>query len=114
MIKVKVLGKSYGLKFGYGALRNVCQHYGYNKVSGYDKLVKELKLDKMDDPSFEQLDFIGNLIISGIKSHTPDVQVNSDDVITSVLKSDIDISIVMREFSSSLPNNKVEPKKGGK
>jgi hypothetical protein len=113
-MQVNISGKKYKLKFGYGALRNVCQHYGYDKVSGYDKLVKDLKLDKMDDPSFEQLDFIGNLIISGIKSHTPDVEVNSDDVIDGVLKSEIDISLVMKEFSNSLPTQNVQPKKGGK
>lgn len=113
-MRVKVLGKSYSLKFGYGALKGVCLHYGYDKVSGIDKLIKDFNLNKMKDPSFEQMDFIGTYIVYGIKCANPDVDINSDDVIDGVLKSEIDMSLVMREISNSLPGNKVEPKKGGK
>ena len=66
----EILGKKYELRFGYGALKDICQAYGHDKVSGFDSIVKELKLlGKIEEPDFDQLDFFGRLVISGIKKY---------------------------------------------
>lgn len=112
---VEVNGQKHSVKFGYGALRNICKIYGYEKVSGYDKIVKKLKLDKMEDPSFDQLDFIGNLILSGILNANKLAEVTTEDVLDAVMQKEIDTAEVMKEFAESLPKqDKVQPKKGGK
>lgn len=110
---VEVNNQKYQLKFGYGALRNICKMYGYEKVSGYDKLVKKLKLDKMTDPSFEQLDFVGDLILAAITNVTPQVEITSADVLDSVMSGKIDTGEVMQVFADSLPKQNNQPQKKG-
>ena len=111
---IEVNNTKYKVRFGYGALRRVCEIYKHDKVSGIDKIIKKLKLDKMgSDPSFEQLDFIGNLVISGVKNVDDSVDFSVDDVMDAVMIGKVDIMEIMKAFTDSLPKNNVKPKKGG-
>jgi hypothetical protein len=114
-MNIVVAGKRYPMKFGYGCLRKVCEYYGYNKVSGFDKLIKKLKLDKVDDPNFEQLDFIGNLILAAIENLKPKAPPEVDDIIDVLLCNPNLIGQVFEEFQKSLPKaNDVNPDTRGK
>ncbi|XRE42214.1 hypothetical protein ACIVBQ_000418 [Tenacibaculum discolor] len=111
---IEVNNTKYKARFGYGAIRRICKEYGYDKPSAIDKVIKKLKLDKMgEDPSFEQLDFIGYLVISGVKNVDDSVDFSSDDVMDSIIQGKVDVMEIMKSFSDSLPKNNVNPKKGG-
>ena len=109
-MQLKINGKNYKVKFGYGAYRRVCEHYKLTKVSGFNSLIKKFKLDKMEDPSFEQMDFIGNLVIAGITTADENAVVSSDDVIDVLWQDGKLLAEVMETFSKSMPQNTPEPK----
>ena len=99
----EILGKKYELRFGYGVLKDICQAYGHDKVSGFDSIVKELKLDKMTDPSFDQMDFFGRLVISGIKNVDKKTDLTSDDVLDAIFTGGLNILEIFEAFKDSLP-----------
>ncbi|WP_435263456.1 hypothetical protein [Tenacibaculum sp. nBUS_03] len=103
---VEIGKQKHELKFGYGALRMICEEYGYEKVSGFDALIKKLKLDKMKDPTFEQLDFVGRLVVAGIHSVDKKSSVTSDEVLDAVFSSELGISGILSELQKSLPKQK--------
>lgn len=102
--------KKYKVKFGYGAYRLVCEHYGLKKVSGFNDLIKRFKLDKMENPEFEQLGFIGNLAVAGIKNADENATVTSDDVIDVLWQDAKLLAELIEAFSASMPQNTPEPK----
>jgi hypothetical protein len=101
--------KNYKIKFGYGAYRRVCEHYKLTKVSGFNDLIKKFKLDKMENPDFKQLDFIGQLVVAGINCADETAKINSDDVIDVLWKDSKLFTEVMDAFSKSMPQNTPEP-----
>lgn len=99
----EILGKKYELKFGYGALKDICQAYGHDKVSGFDSIVKELKLDKMAEPNFDQLDFFGRLVISGIKNVDKKTDLTPDEVFDAFFFGELNLLKIFEAFKDSLP-----------
>ena len=100
---IQVNKKKYELKFGYGALRNICEAYGYDKVSGINSIIKNLELDKINDPTFEQMEFIGQFVIAGVKSVDEKTSLSSDDVLDAVVSGALDFGEILEEFAKSLP-----------
>lgn len=112
---ITVGGKRYQMKFGYGCLREICRKYGFQKTSGFDKLIKKLKLDKIEDPTFEQLDFIGNLVVAAIENENSEAVVCADDVMDVLLCDPKMITTIFDQFQNSLPQiDQVNPSKRGK
>ena len=109
-MQITIHKKNYKVQFGYGAYRRVCEHYKLTKVSGFNTLVKRFKLDKMTDPSFEQLGFVGNLVVAGVQCAEEAAAVKSDDVIDVLWKDPRLFAQVMEEFSASMPKETPEPK----
>jgi hypothetical protein len=113
-MQLKINKKNYAVKFGYGAYRRVCEHYGLKKVSGFNDLIKRFKLDKMDDPTFAQMDFIGNLVVAGVHCADEMAAVNSDDVIDVLWVEPELLAKVMESFTDSMPKASPEPQEKGK
>lgn len=112
-MNIEVNGKKHEVKFGFGSSRKVVEKYGYNKMSDFDKIIKKLKLDKLkDEPNFEQLEFIGRLVVSGIENANKTAEVSTDDVIDVLISSVDKISEVFTEFQNSLPQNTNPEKRG--
>ncbi len=107
--------KKYKLKFGYGCLRRICEGYGYQKISGFDSLIKKLKLDTMEDPNFEQLDFVGNLVLAAIHNVDDSVDLPIEDVVDVLFCNMDKVTEVFAEFQKSLPReNTTNPESRGK
>jgi hypothetical protein len=113
-MNITINSKKYVVKFGYGAYRQVCEHYGETKVTGFNDLVKRFKLDKMSDPSFEQLGFIGNLVLAGISTLSDSDAITSDDVVDVLWKDAALMSKILEEFVKSMPQDSPQPKPRGR
>ena len=111
-MKIKINATSYSVKFGYGSYRRICEFYGLTKVSGFNDLVKRFKLEKMQDPQFDQMGFIGNLVVAGIQNANPEEElvITSDDVVDVLWQDAKLLTQVMEEFSKSIPKETPEPK----
>ena len=110
-MKIEVNKKSYPVKFGYGAIRRVVQFYGYKGPADYDKLVKKFKLDKIENPTFEQLGFFGELFKAAIENADDKVDLNfsTDDLIESIMQAPGVMQDLMSEFQSSQVQPEVNP-----
>lgn len=113
-MKITINKKNYTVKFGYGAIRRIVELYGYKKPSDFDKIIKKYKLDDLSDPTFEQIDFMGNLLRCGILNAHPKFNLSVDDVL-DVLMSDATLQDQMlKEFAESQIQNEVNPENRGK
>lgn len=119
-MKLTINSKNYQVKFGFGATRRIVEFYGYKNPSDYAKLVKKFKLDKLDNPSFAQLGFLGELFKSAVlNAHADDVNVNedsfnSDDVMDAVMINPDTLSALILEFQNSQVQTDVNPDNRGK
>lgn len=98
---IKINNKDRKVRFGFGATRRIVQHYGYKKPSDYAKLVKKFKLDNLEDPSFEQLSFLGELFKAGILNGGGKDDFSSDDVLDVITKNPSLIQKLIAEFQES-------------
>lgn len=106
---VKVNGKKYQLKFGFGAIRIICEKHGYTKISGFDELLKKYNLGEMEDPTFEQLGFIGDIVVAGIKNVDKKAELTSDDVLDSLMATPEKFTEIFNLFAKSLPQQNAKP-----
>lgn len=113
-MQLKINKKNHQIKFGYGAYRRVCEYYGLKKVSGFNDLITRFELDKMEDPSFAQMEFIGNLVVAGVQCADDSAAVNSDDVIDALWVAPELLAKVMEAFAESMPKASPAPKAKGK
>ncbi|CAL2077772.1 hypothetical protein [Tenacibaculum sp. 190524A02b] len=102
-MRVSVLGVEYQVKFGFKCLRLLCESYGYKTLGGIDELMRKHNFSSLQDPTFEQLDFIGNLILAGIRSVDEGCSLTSDNILDEVLKGGIDTIGVLNLLLESFP-----------
>lgn len=113
-MKITINKKKYNVKFGYGAIRKIVELYGYKKPSDFDKIIKKYNLEDLSDPSFEQIDFLGNLLRCGILNAHPNFDLPVDDIL-DVLMSDATMQEEMlKEFADSQIQQKPNPETRGK
>lgn len=103
-VKVKIGKKAYTLKFGYGVLRRLAQHYNQKTFSEFGAYIDGLNLTS-NDIGFDALNFIGELVVSAASySVKSDVPFDSDDVIQEfVLENGVtdDLTKVIEAFFNS-------------
>lgn len=100
-MQIQINNKQYSVKFGFGATRRIVELYGYKKPSDYEKLVKKFKLDKIEDPSFDQLSFLGNLFKSAVLNAGEPDDFTADDLMDSVMQNPKIMELLINEFSNS-------------
>jgi len=111
-MKITIEKKEYQLKFGYKVYRKVCQHYGEKTVAGFEKLIKRFGLSnvKLKDPSFDSLNFIGNLVLFAIVLEpNEELTIDSDNVVDVLWKNSSLLEQVMQEFQQSMPTQNAAP-----
>jgi hypothetical protein len=112
---IEINNKKYKVKFGFGATRRIVEFYGYKKPSDYEKLVKKFKLDKIEDPSFEQLSFLGELFKAGVLNAGEPDDFSSDDLMDAVMQNPKVMEDLIGEFQKSqIQNDVVNPRDRGK
>ena len=113
-MKVRIKNKLYGVKFGFGCYRRVCEAYGKNKISDFDKLLADHDIENMDDPTFKQQEFISCFIISAIKNDksNKEIDFDSDDLFDEIIENPSFIEDVFKDFQKSqVPQTPVAEKK---
>lgn len=115
-MQLTIKGKIYQLKFGIGATRPVVVHYGYNKPSDYKKIVEDLGIKEMKEPSFEQLDFLALLVLSAIQSAMKPsiVELTQEDVLEHICEHPEEFEKLVVEFKQSQVQPEANPKSRGK
>ena len=111
---IKINNKDYQVKFGVGSTRRVVEHYGYNKPSDYEKLVKKYKLDKLEDPTFEQLDFMAMLFKSAVLNAGEKDDFSTDDVLDAITRDPSLMNDLISEFQTSQVPAQANPSTRGK
>lgn len=112
MTTITIEGKKYNVKFGYGAFKILCKLWNETKISALDKHLAKLQF--ADDPTIEQLDITGQLVLAGILNANSKASVTADDVVTALM-FDVDVmQKIMTEFQSSMPKPDINPESRGK
>ena len=114
MLKVKIVNKHYTLKFGYGVFRGLSKVYKLNSFSELGKHIDGLEFGKTEDLSFDQVDFIGNLVLCAVKNSDEgsDTSFSLDDVINNVVfKTPEKLADILAAFTESFPKDKSQRKK---
>lgn len=104
-LKLKIGSKSYALKFGYGSYKLLSQFYGLTTYSQLGELITKLDFGSVDkDINFEQIDFIGNLVLAAIRSEE-EIDFSADDIVDELLKEPKTIEKVLTAFTDSFPKD---------
>ncbi|TVZ55598.1 hypothetical protein OD91_0853 [Lutibacter sp. Hel_I_33_5] len=106
-------GKKYPVKFGFGATRRIVEFYDYSKPSDFGKLVKKYKLDKLEDPSFEQYSFLGQFFKCAVLNAGAEDDFSVEDVLDTVMKTPNAMENLIAEFTKSQIKEPVNPESRG-
>ena len=114
---IKIEGKAYPIKFGYGAFRLMGKQWGCKGIN--DTMARLSTLDGIDENlTFEQEDIIADMIIAGISCGNPDaVELPSQNqVLEAVLLHPEVLAEVTTNLMASFPTRgNVQPaNKAGK
>lgn len=100
---LSINNKDYKLKFGYRASRIFSDQY---KIKGLGALgsfiAKQLDFKEGDDLSFQQLDCLGDLVLSGLKAANHEIDLLRDDVVEYLLQNMDQMSVILEQFTNSL------------
>jgi hypothetical protein len=107
---IKIGRKSYKLKFGYGVNRRLSKVYELTSYSALGDYIQSLKFGG-DDLTFDQIDFLGNLVLAAIAYELgEDPNHTKDEVVDVLLANPETLANIMEAYMASFP--KVEPTKG--
>jgi len=109
---IKLGTKTYKLKFGYGVNRRLADVYSIPSYSGLGDFIASLNFsDQATDLTFDQLNFLGNLVHAAIayqEGETPELTV--DEIVDAVLQQPDKLTNVMLAFADSFPKETSEGK----
>lgn len=111
-MKLKVNNKNYSIKFGYGAIKLLCKKWGVKTMSGLDPHLKKLNFKEGEEPGFEQLDLLGDLVAAGIVNANKKAVIDRDDVVTALMQDLNKMAPIIELFAESMPQE-VNPEKRG-
>lgn len=113
LVTVKIVSKTYKLKFGYGVLRRLSEHYNVATFEDLGDYIDGLKLSE-GKLSFDGLNFISQLIIAAIEYQEDTyLGLNPDIIIDEVVFKDQDkVAEIITAFFNSFP--KANEGKAGK
>ena len=115
--QINIEGKTYPIKFGYGAFRIMGKKWG---CKGINETMQHLSvLDNMgEDLTFEQEDVISDMILAGIEFANPEAEIpHQNQIMDALLKDMTVLTSVTNDLVNSLPqqSGNVKPaKKAGK
>lgn len=119
MDSINIAGKNYPLKFGYGAFRTLGLYWKQKGIQGVIKVFEATFKDMGEDPDFDALEKISDLVNAGISNAGGD-HINSDDVLDELVFNDSGkLQLVVNAFMRSIPGvengkKKVSQKKRSK
>lgn len=113
-LKVTINNKHHNLKFGYGVFRRLGNYYNVAGLEGLGKYMSQLDFGKSaNDLTFDQLDFLGNLILTAAEYGSKDpLKLDLDQVVDQVVLATPEMLVdILQAFSDSFPKaqGKVQP-----
>lgn len=111
-LQVTISKKAYKLKFGYGVFRRLGDYYQVNGFQGLAQYVDQLEFGKVEnDLTFQQLDFLGNLIVAAAEyGSVKPLKLDLDQVIDNVVLGTPDmLGDILTAFSESFPKVQGKP-----
>ena len=102
---------SYPVKFGYGALKILGKTWGCSNLQEVFSRLGKLGDLGQGKLSFEGMDILGHITLSGIRSQTTTVDITVDDVVEALMHAPDVMAQIMQEFAASLPNQEPAKKK---
>ena len=110
-IPLKINEKEYPVKFGFGANRILGEMWKINTYSGVIKKVSETfaKMPKDKEPPMKVLKAIGDLVLSGVLNYTHDAEVDSDDVVESLLNNTEVMVKIVELYIGQMPKAVIQP-----
>lgn len=113
-MKFSIKKKNYEIKFGFAAMRILCKRLGFQKLTDLDKHIVGLGFTD-DEPTLDQFDFIGELIVSGLEAANKNVDFDVDDVLQELFENPKKTNEVIAFYTASMPKaNPVNPEGRGK
>ena len=111
MTSITIEGKDYPIKFGYGAFRQLGSFWDIEGIQGVIKMFEKTFSNMGDDPKFDALEKIGDVVNAGV-INAGGSYMNVDDILNElVFKDSGKLQIVLDAFMSSLPNQENGKKK---
>jgi len=119
MKTITIEGVSHPIKFGYGAFRQLGMFWEIEGIQGVIKVFEKTFSNMGQDPKFEVLEKIGDVVNAGV-INAGGAYLNQDDILNELVFKDSEkLQTVLNAFMESLPNaengkKKVSQKKAPK
>lgn len=114
--RIEINSTKYPIKFGYGAFKLLGEQWGCNGVIQTFQKVQEL-FSGMENLTFEQEGYIGDLVLAGLKNASPDVEMPSrEDVLGVFIFDAAQQLVIMNSITAAMPKaqGNVNPEKAGR
>jgi len=108
---IEIQGKTYPMKFGYGAFRLLGDMWDCKGIQGVATKFQEEFKSAGEEVSFEQADMLGDMVLAGIECGGTIELPDRDDVVHDLLFNAEKIEEVMTAFSESFDQGKPQPRK---
>ena len=108
-VSIKILDTQYPIRFNYASYRLLGNYWNQPTLGGVFEILTTLNFTE-GDVNFDQMDKIGQLVMSGILTATPDAEIDLGDVVTAVLTQPEQMAVIMQLFGESIPKQ-AEPTK---
>lgn len=100
---IKIGRKTYKLKFGYGVNRKLADVYGLASYSALGTLISSLNFGG-NDLTFEQTDFIGNLVFCAVSYHDgQDPDLDPGEFVDAMLGDTDQLTKVIEAYQAGFP-----------
>lgn len=115
---IKIEGKTYPIRFGYGAFRILGEKWNCKGIQGVAKKFQDIFPEQdTEDLEFDQAKMLGDLALAGMENAGGEDLPHGDEVVQSIVFEDSSqLSTLMNAFSDSFPQsgNPKPVKKTGK
>ena len=113
MVYIEINNTEYPIKFGYGANKILARKWKLKTMGEIGAAVsKRFSFKKNVEPTFQQWDYIGDLIHSGILYETPTAKVTPDELVDYLMLKPEKLLEIFNLYSDSIPQpDGAKPKK---
>jgi hypothetical protein len=108
-VTIEVQGTSYGMKFGYGALRMLGKNWKCDDLQEVFSRLGKLGDFSTGKLGFEALDTIGDITLAAIAvGDNPDYDFDRNELVNVLMKNPDKMGEVITAFVASMPNQEPE------
>lgn len=107
---INVNNKDYQIQFGHGSNKILARKWGLTTLSKFGKAIeKRFDFAKLGEPTFQQWDYIGDLILSGILYLDPAAKVTTDQIIEATQLEPNKLLEIIGNYADTISKNAKKP-----